>query len=101
MDLLAGTLFGDRTDERRSKGKPGIRRVVAAGPKRLRGLALAGELQRDWARTETLQEFAQILFDHAGCSSSVLAWEMQPLGASDGEQMPAKAKLRGSCKEKG
>jgi hypothetical protein len=47
-----------------------------------------------------LEDFAQILFDHAGCSSSVLAWEMQPLGASDGEQMPAKAKLRGSCKEK-
>jgi hypothetical protein len=61
---------------------------------------MAGELQRDWTRTETLQDFAQILFDHAGCSSSVLAWEMQLLGASDGEQMPANAKLGGSCKEK-
>jgi hypothetical protein len=73
---------------------------VAVEPKTTKWLGIAGELQRDWARTETLEEFVQILFDHAGCSSSVLAWEMQPLGASDGEQMPAKAKLGGSCKEK-
>jgi hypothetical protein len=73
---------------------------VAAGAQTTTWLGIAGERRRDWARTETLEDFAQILFDHAGCSSSVLAWEMQPLGASDGEQMPAKAKLRDSCKEK-
>jgi len=42
---------------------------------------LAGELQRDWARTEHLGEVAQVLIDHAGASGSVLMWEMQLLGA--------------------
>jgi len=56
---------------------------VAAGAQTTTWLGIAGERRRDWARTETLEDFAQILFDHAGCSSSVLAWEMQPLGASD------------------
>ena len=35
-----------------------------------------GELQRDWARTERLGAVAQILFDHAGASGTVLAWEL-------------------------
>jgi hypothetical protein len=37
---------------------------------------MAGELQRDWARTEHLWEVAQVLFDHAGASGPVLAWEL-------------------------
>jgi nicotinamidase-related amidase len=53
-----------------------IRRVVAAGAQPITWLAMAGELQRDWARTEKLGEVAQILFDHAGASGSVLAWEL-------------------------
>jgi hypothetical protein len=57
-------------------------------------------LQRDWARTETLEEFVQILFDHAGLFQFCTCMGNAALGASDGEQMPAKAKLRGSCKEK-
>jgi hypothetical protein len=37
---------------------------VAAGAQTTTWLGIAGELQRDWARTETLEEFVQILFDH-------------------------------------
>jgi nicotinamidase-related amidase len=53
-----------------------IRRVVAAGAQPITWLGMAGELQRDWARTERLGEVAQILFDHAGASGTVLAWEL-------------------------
>ena len=58
-----------------------IRRLVAAGAQPITWLALAGELQRDWARIEHLGEVAQVLLDHAGASGSVLMWEMQLLGA--------------------
>jgi len=37
---------------------------------------MTGELQRDWARTETLGAVAQILFEHAGASGAVLGWEL-------------------------
>src|SRR5882757_5330162 len=53
-----------------------IRRIVAAGAQPITWLAMAGELQRDWARTERLGAVAQILFDHAGASGTVLAWEL-------------------------
>jgi nicotinamidase-related amidase len=53
-----------------------IRRLVAAGGQPITWLGMAGELQRDWARTERLGAVAQILFDHAGASGSVLAWEL-------------------------
>jgi nicotinamidase-related amidase len=53
-----------------------IRRLVAAGAQPITWLGMAGELQRDWARTERLGEVAQILFDHAGASGVMLAWEL-------------------------
>ena len=53
-----------------------IRRLVAAGAQPVTWLAMAGELQRDWARTERLGAVAQILFDHAGASGAVLGWEL-------------------------
>ena len=53
-----------------------IRRLVAAGAQPITWLGMAGELQRDWARAERLGEVAQILFDHAGSSGTVLAWEL-------------------------
>ena len=40
------------------------------------GLDAAGELRRDWASTERLGDVAQVLFDHAGASGPVLAWEL-------------------------
>jgi nicotinamidase-related amidase len=54
-----------------------IRRLVAAGAQPITWLGMAGELQRDLARRERLGEVAQILFDHAGVSGAVLAWETQ------------------------
>ena len=58
-----------------------IRHLVAAGAQPITWLGMAGELQRDWARTERLGEVAQILFDHAGAAGSVLTWETQMLRA--------------------
>jgi nicotinamidase-related amidase len=55
-----------------------IRRLVAAGAQPITWLGMAGELQRDWARTEKLGEVAHILFDHTGASGAVLAWELEP-----------------------
>src|SRR5246127_62568 len=60
-----------------------IRRVVAAGGQPITWLGMAGELQRDWARTERLGGGAQILSAHGGASGSVLAWETQLLRASE------------------
>ena len=59
----------------------GIRRLVAAGAQPITWLGLAGELQRDWARTEHLGEVAEVLIDHAGASGSALLWETQLLQA--------------------
>src|ERR1700746_3474925 len=53
-----------------------IRRLVAAGAQPITWLGMAGELQRDWARTERLGAVAQILFDHGGASGAVLGWEL-------------------------
>lgn len=54
-----------------------IRRLVAAGAQPITWLGMAGELQRDWARTAKLNEVGQIMFHHAGATGSVLGWEMQ------------------------
>src|SRR6201987_5728835 len=59
-----------------------IRRLVAAGAQPITWLGMAGELQRDWARTEHLGEVAQPFVDHAGATGSVFLWETQLLGAS-------------------
>src|SRR5712672_3376829 len=62
-----------------------IRRMVAAGAQPITWLALAGELQRDWARTERLGEVAQLFIDHAGATGSVFLWETQLLAAAQGK----------------
>jgi nicotinamidase-related amidase len=62
----------------------GIRRVQAAGAQPVTWLGMAGELQRDWARTERLGGVAQIFIDHAGATGSVFLWETQLLHASQG-----------------
>ena len=60
-----------------------IRRLVAAGAQPITWLGMAGELQRDWARTQYLPEVAKIFADHGGATGSVLAWEMQLLHANE------------------
>src|ERR1700724_955507 len=63
-----------------------VRRMVAAGVQPITWLGLAGELQRDWARTEHLEEVAQLFIEHGGASGSVSLWEMQLLGASQSKR---------------
>ena len=58
-----------------------IRRLVAAGAQPVTWIGLAGELQRDWARTEHLVAVSQLLVEHAGATGSVLLWETQLLEA--------------------
>ena len=62
-----------------------IRRLVAAGAQPITWLALAGELQRDWARTEHLGEVAELFVDYAGATGSAFLWETQLLGAPRGK----------------
>ena len=60
-----------------------IRRLVAAGAQPVTWLAMAGELQRDWARTQYLGDLAKIFAERAGATGSALAWEMQLLHATE------------------
>src|SRR5229473_656149 len=60
----------------------GIRRLVAAGAQPITWLAMAGELQRDWARTQYLEDLAKIFTERAGATGSAIAWETQLLHAS-------------------
>jgi len=60
----------------------GIRRLVAAGAQPITWLAMAGELQRDWARTQYLGDLGKIFAERAGATGSALAWETQLLHAS-------------------
>ena len=60
-----------------------IRRLVAAGAQPITWLGMAGELQRDWARTQYLPDVAKIFADHGGATGSVLAWEMQLLRTAE------------------
>src|SRR5713101_5364222 len=53
-----------------------IRRLVAAGAQPITWIGMAGELQRDWARTANAGEVTQILLDHAGGSAAAIAWEL-------------------------
>jgi len=54
-----------------------VRRLVAAGAQPITWIGMAGELQRDWARTAKLADVTQILLDHAGGTAAALAWESQ------------------------
>src|SRR6476620_2192986 len=58
-----------------------IRRLVAAGAQPITWLAMAGELQRDWARTQFLGDLPTILAERAGATGSAIAWETQLLHA--------------------
>jgi nicotinamidase-related amidase len=60
-----------------------IRRLVAAGAQPITWLGMAGELQRDWARTQYLEDVAKIFAERGGATGSALAWEMQLLHARE------------------
>src|SRR6202163_4963491 len=59
-----------------------IRRMVQGGVTTITLLALSGEWQRDWARTETLGALAEVLVQRGGASGIAFAWEMQLLGSA-------------------
>jgi nicotinamidase-related amidase len=62
----------------------GVQRMVQAGAVPITWLAVLSELQRDWARTETAEGVAEILFEHGGGSGAALQWERQLLGVGTG-----------------
>ena len=59
-----------------------VRRMVQAGVVPITWMALLGEWQRDWARTETAAGLAEVMLQHGGGSGVAFAWETQLLGAS-------------------
>ena len=56
-----------------------IQRMIAAGANVMTVMALAGEWQRDWARTEHVEELTEILIQHFGGSGIAYLWEQQLL----------------------
>ncbi len=57
----------------------GIQRMVQAGAVPLTWMVLAAELQRDWARTATVPDYAQMLAVHSGAVGTSFLWEQQLL----------------------
>jgi len=56
-----------------------IQRMVMAGCMPITWTVFASELQRDWARTETVPALAQMLVEHMGNVGTSLTWELQLL----------------------
>lgn len=56
-----------------------IQRMIQAGVTPITSVVFSSELQRDWAREETIPELAQVIFDHFGAIGTSLRWEFQLL----------------------
>ena len=56
-----------------------VRRMVMAGVVPMTWIAVAGELQRDWAREKTAQAVGEVFSAHGGGAGVAFAWEMQLL----------------------
>ena len=59
-----------------------VRRMVQAGAMPITWTVFGAELQRDWARTETVPALAETLFAHMGNVGTSLRWEHQLLATS-------------------
>ena len=59
-----------------------VRRLVQAGAVPINWMAVLFEWQRDWARTETSADVAEIVLEHGGASAVALAWELQLLATT-------------------
>jgi nicotinamidase-related amidase len=59
-----------------------IQRMIQAGVVPITWGVFGSELQRDWARTETVPEVGQNLIDHWGNVGTSLQWEQQLLATS-------------------
>ncbi len=56
-----------------------VQRMISAGANMMTWMAVAAEWQRDWARTDTAGDMAEILIQHAGGSGVAFMWEQQLL----------------------
>lgn len=56
-----------------------VQRMVQAGAVPITWTVMASELQRDWARTDTVPALAQLLVDHMGNVGTAFTWEQQLL----------------------
>ena len=56
-----------------------IQRMIAAGVNMMTWMALAGEWQRDWARTEHVEELTEVLISHMSGRGIAYMWEQQLL----------------------
>src|SRR5438093_4720148 len=61
-----------------------VRRMVMAGVVPITWLAVAAELQRDWARQDSAKALGEILLEHGGATGTAFAWELQLLGQKTG-----------------
>ena len=59
-----------------------IQRMVQAGVMPITWGVFGAELQRDWARTDTVPAMAQILIDHSGNVGTSFQWEQQLLNSA-------------------
>jgi nicotinamidase-related amidase len=55
----------------------GVDRMIQAGGVPLTWITFGAELQRDWARTETLPAVAKLMGENGGAVGTNLAWEAQ------------------------
>nr|WP_268247050.1 isochorismatase family protein [Halomonas lutea] len=56
-----------------------IQRMIAAGVNMMTWVAVASEWQRDWARTEHIDELIEVMQQHGGGSGIAYMWEQQLL----------------------
>jgi nicotinamidase-related amidase len=56
-----------------------VLRMIAAGANPMTWMAVAGEWQRDWARSETAGGLAELLVENGGGSGIAFLWEQQLL----------------------
>ncbi len=56
-----------------------VRRMTDAGIVPVTWLTITGELQRDWARTNTVNQLQDVLSLHGGATGIAFAWEQQLL----------------------
>jgi nicotinamidase-related amidase len=61
-----------------------VRRMMMAGVVPITWMAVAGELQRDWAREEQAKAVGEMLAEHGGGTGIAFLWELQLLGQKAG-----------------
>jgi Isochorismatase family len=70
----------------------GVQRMVQAGAVPLTFGALIGDLQRDWARQQTVPGLAEVQAQHGGGTGIAFAWETQLLATpAPAQAVPAGA----------